>query len=189
MSEQTTRASRLEIEGPDGIALKQLGPEDAPPLFELIDEDRPHLSQTHSGVFDDTADKYRTVEDVLRSIIKPKNPQKLRFGVWVNGSLVGSNNLTPLGGSRVESGSWIGGKHIGHGFAAGGRALLARLVFEQLGYDEIVSKIYRGNEASRRSVERSGFKYVGDEGKQWVYVLTRDDYEGQQANESVRKNY
>jgi hypothetical protein len=63
------RDERIEIYGSDGVVLRQLIPEDSQPYFDLIEYDRAHLSQFD----DDTAAKYKTVEDVLESIVNPKN--------------------------------------------------------------------------------------------------------------------
>jgi len=133
------RRGRLECEGPDGMAVRQFVPEDDQAIFDLIDYDRAHLSQEHSGIRDRTADHYKTVEDVRQSIEHSQDPSRLRFGIWFNGVMVGSNNLTPRGGGQVESGSWVGKQYIGHDFANRGRELLLGIAFD-LGYDQVVSK-------------------------------------------------
>lgn len=143
------------------------------------------MSQDHNGEPDETAEKYQTVQDVIDSIEHPSNPKKLRFGIWDGNTMVGSNNLTPLDdhGYAVESGSWVGKKFIGHHYAARGRELLINLAFSQLSYQLIVSEIAVGNEASRKSVEKSGFQLKGTVQKPdkngvshdyWRYELTND---------------
>jgi len=171
-TEELPKPARIEIQGENGIILKQLVQEDAQAYFELIEFDRAHLSQTHSGVRDGTADKYQTVEDVLDSILHPKDPNKIRFGIWVNGVMVGSNNLTPSPEEphKVESGSLVSKKYKGHHYAALARELLVEFALDQLGYTEVFSDIAVGNEASRKSVEKSGFAYNG--------VIQKDDEEG-----------
>src|SRR5579862_3093874 len=163
MSEFTVPERRVEIRGLDGFSLKQLVEDDAQAYFDLIAYDRAHLSQDHNGEPDATADKYPTLESVIDSIKSPTNPKKLRFGIWPSDVMVGSNNLTPLDeqGYAVESGSWIGKKYTGHHYASRARELLIDLAFNRLGYQLIVSEIAVGNEASRRSVEKSGFKFMG----------------------------
>jgi len=162
----------------DTIVLKQLIPEDAENLFQLVDADRAHLSQ-HG---DTTAEKYRTAESVRDSIVHPdpKKPGKIRFGIWDGEIMVGSINLTPLGNDRVESGSWVGKAHTGYNYAARARGLLIDFAFDQLHAKEIVSKIIIGNEPSRRSVKRSGYLYSGMEYDkdskqwQWIYIKRKD---------------
>lgn len=171
MNEQDPPPTQIELEGPDGVAIRQLIPEDAQGYFDLIDYDRTHLSQFG----DSTAEKYQSVEDVLESIVNPSNPEKKRFGIWVDGVMVGTNNLTPLADGRVESGSWIGAKHKGHHYAAKARQLLVDIAFKHLGYQEVVSKIKVGNEVSRKSVEKGGFRFVEEKDGEWFYTLKSGD--------------
>lgn len=164
--------NRIILRSPDdSVELKQLIPEDAERYFQLIDSDRAHLSQ-HG---EDTAIKYPTVESVRESIVHPKKPAKYRFGIWDGEIMVGSDNLTPIEGNRIESGSWIAKVHTGHHYAARARRLLVDFAFKQLHVNEIISKITIGNEPSRKSVEKSGFVYSGDieeDGKKkWLFVL------------------
>jgi len=185
------QGERMEIERGE-FSLKQFVSDDAPAIFALIEYDRTHLSQDHNGDSDDTAEKYQTVDDVKESIMHPKDPRKLRFGIWDGATVVGSNNLTPLDkeGRAVESGSWIGKEHTGNNYAARARELLIELAFERLGYKLIVSEIAVGNEASRKSVEKSGYAYKGIVQKPdkqrvlhdyWHYELSREDFESRQS--------
>ncbi len=151
----------------DTVVLKQLIPADADPYFDLIEADRAHLSQ-HG---DKTAAKYKTVDDVRDSIVTPKDSSKLRFGIWDGNVMVGSNNLTPTEDGQAELGSWVGSEFIGQRYAGRARKLLVEYAFDQLGLKEVFCMITIGNEASRRSVERSGFTYAGEEDGQWKYVL------------------
>lgn len=159
--------------GDDGMAIRQLVAEDAQRYFDLVEYDRPHLSQIHSGVPDETADKYKTVEDVRRSIINPypKRPNRVRFGIWDNEIMVGSNSIDPLGDGRGKLGSWIGKEHKDHHYAARARELLVKYAFEDLGLTEVFSEILVGNEASQKSLEKSGFTFAGIDEDRWIYVL------------------
>ena len=87
---------RLIIEVDLDIVLKQYIADDAHAIFQLINNSRDHLSQYG----DTTAEKYLTVELVFESIIKPKNPQRLRPGIWDDNALVGGINLTSNEDSR-----------------------------------------------------------------------------------------
>src|SRR5437868_14428116 len=83
----------LELVSLDGeVILRQYSPADAQEGFSLIDRNRDHLSQFG----DETASKYPTLESFQESILHPKNPRRLRFGIRnKEGLLVGSINLTP----------------------------------------------------------------------------------------------
>lgn len=167
--EQSQPSNRIILRSEDDtIVLKQLITDDAERYFQLVDSDRAHLSQ-HG---DKTAQKYPTVEAVRKSIIPPENnPKKFRFGIWDGNVMVGSNNLTPVVNNRAELGSWIAKSHTGHRYAARARKLLVNFAFNRLGLDEVFSEIVIGNEASRKSVERSGFIFAGEKEGKWIYIL------------------
>lgn len=168
--EQTQLSNRIILRSEDdSIVLKQLIPDDAERYFQLVDSDRAHLSQ-HG---DETAQKYSTIEAVRNSIVRPANTKKYRFGIWDSEVMVGSNNLTPVGQSRAELGSWIAKEHTGHRYAMRARRLLIDFAFHHLGIDEVFCKIVIGNEASRKSVERSGFTFAGEKEGKWIYILKR----------------
>lgn len=151
----------------DSVSLKQLIPEDSPSYFQLVDSDRAHLSQ-HGDV---TALKYPTVEKVRESILHPTNPDKYRFGIWIGDEMVGSNNLTLEKSNRAELGSWIAKKYIGNRYAGRARKLLVDFAFNHLNLDEVYCEITIGNDASRKSVERSGFTLTDEQNGKWVYTL------------------
>jgi RimJ/RimL family protein N-acetyltransferase len=172
----TLRASRIEREGSDGVAIRQIILDDAPALLALIEYDRAHLSQNHGGNIDGTADKYQTLEDLQRSISEG-DPAVFRFGIWSKDNLVGYIKLTPdpKEPGSAESGSWVGAQHKGHHFAARARNLMVELAFNDLGFTKVFSDIAVDNDASRRSVEKSGFEYKGiiqkadENGVLWPY--------------------
>ncbi len=155
----------------DSVELKQFVPEDAEEMFRLIDFDRKHLSQFE----DDTARKYQTVEDARDSIIYPRSPCKFRFGIWDKSVMVGSVNLTMLSLDHAESGSWIGKAHFGNNYTFRARQLLTDFGFNQLHINKIISKIAVGSIASRKSVEKSGYSYIGkveeDGSQKWLFEL------------------
>jgi len=167
------------MEGPDGIAIRELVPADAQRYFDLIEYDRAHHSQTHSGETDETAEKYPDVESVLDSIVNPENPGiYFRFGIWDGETMVGSDNLRLMGNYRGRIGSWVGKEYAGHHYAARARNPLVQLAFDHFELNEVFSEILIGNEASRKSLEKSGFIYDGIvEGNKWVYKLHRQDWE------------
>ena len=154
--EEFQQSSPIEIEGWEGIKLKQLFIEDAQAYFELIEYDRAHLSQFNG----ETAENYPDVAAVIRSITNPENPDKLRFGIWDGDQMVGSINLTPKQNQIAEIGYWIGKQHTGHAFAAKAAQSLSEHAFEGLGYDTVFAHVIVGNEASKRTLLNSGFKFT-----------------------------
>lgn len=172
---------RIILSSPDDtVVLKQLVPEDSQVYYDNIAFDPDHLRQ-----YDDTtADKYPDVESVRRSIEHPTNPDRYRFGIWDGDTFVGSDNITPEGNGSAELGSWISKKYIGNAYAGRGRKLLVGFAFDTLGLNVVHSDIVAGNEASRRSIVKSGFAFAGDftddDGTpMYRYVLTRSAWEAQ----------
>jgi RimJ/RimL family protein N-acetyltransferase len=177
-------AERIILRSPtDSVYLQQLVPDDAPAVFNLIAYDPGHLRQ-HG---DDTADRYPDVASVATSIEHPDNPDKYRFGIWdeqgAGRMMVGRNNLTPKSETVAELGSFVGKQYLGRNYAARGRTLLIDFAFNTLGMEEVYCDIAIGNEASRRSVEGTGFqiadilKTTADDGtveEVWRYVLDKD---------------
>jgi len=170
----------------DTVILKQLLPEDAEKYFELVDASREHLSRKYSSQRKDiTSGKYPDLQSVIDSIIPPedlgksKAKLKYRFGIWDGDLMVGSDNLTPLGNGCAELGSWIAKRYTGHHYhyAARGRRLLVDFAFNQLNLDELVCKIEMGNEASRHSVESSGFTLTEEKVGGWIFILRRPQAE------------
>ena len=165
----------VEREG-EPVRLMQLTVADAQLYYDLIAFDADHLRQ-HG---DETADKYPDAAAVQESIEHPTNPNKYRFGIWDGDTMVGTDNLTVESEGKAELGSWVGKQYIGQGYAGRGRSLLVDFAFNTLGLDEVHCDIVVGNEASRRSVEKSGFEFAGefedDNGKhKWKYVLRKEE--------------
>lgn len=169
MSELVTQPSRTEIEGPEGITLKQLIPEDALSYFNLIKYKSDHLRQYG----DRTADKYPTVDSVRQSIESPK-PDRWRFGIWSGETMVGSINLDTVEDStRPEVGYWIGAEHIGHGYAGRAVRTIIPFAFGLPGAERLFAQVHRDNVASRKTLEKCGFILTDDDGLWVEYGLPR----------------
>lgn len=170
----------LTSEG-DSVELRQLVIEDAEDYFRLVDLSRDNQPQFRGPI----SEKYLTVKAVRDSILKPENPCKLRFGIWDNGVMVGSNNLTPLGKNRAEIGDWVAKEYLGRGYAVRAGKLLVDFAFNQLELVELVGLIDVGNNASCRTAEKAGFVLVGtiiDPGsgvEKWKFVLRNPNSGGQ----------
>ncbi|HLD05515.1 MAG TPA: GNAT family N-acetyltransferase [Candidatus Nanoarchaeia archaeon] len=135
----------LELIVDDELRLREFSPSDASAIFSLIDQNRDHLSQ-HG---EDTAAKYPTQESVLTSIQAPKNPLKLRFGIWAGDTFVGSVNLHPDGSGRsAEIGYYLGSEFMKRGYVTRSVRRLIQYGFEELGVQEVWAKVAKSNEPS-----------------------------------------
>lgn len=150
----------------EGLTLRQLTIEDAPAYFEAIDANREHLSQFG----DETADKYPDLEAVEQSILEPKNPDKVRLGIWDDETFVGSINLTPdEDGKAAEVGYWLDGRHTGHGYATLATTALSKYAAPK--FQRLYAEVVDGNEASARVLERSGYQQTAREAGRLVFEL------------------
>lgn len=167
MSETINEApERIILRDPEtGLEIRQLIEDDAQLYFDLVDYDRPHLSQFG----DETAQKYSSVSDVARSILQPANPAKYRFGIWDENTMVGSINLTPQPDDQVEIGWWVGKQHTGRGYAQRAARLLIEYALEELQAKKVVAFIKNGNEASRKTAEAAGLKLGYEDEYEWIY--------------------
>jgi len=164
--DQETRAKTqnlIEIPARDaGIILRQFSLADAPHLFALINRNRPHLSQFG----DITAEKYKTLESVERSITNPLNYDRLRFGIWNNnGELVGSINLTPDENysKRAEIGCYLGSEYTGKGYALNATLALCNWAFNNRKIDEVYAKVDTENPNSPKVLLKAVFIETGIE--------------------------
>lgn len=139
------------------VVLRQYTPEDAEEAFALIDRNRGHLSQFG----DETAAKYPTLESFRDSIVNPKNPKRLRFGIRnKEGVLVGSINVTPDEDNpqRGEIGYYLGEEYQKKGYTRQAVEFLTDYAFEHLGYQTLYGEVAEGNDTSIRVLERAGYQ-------------------------------
>lgn len=166
---------RLTIHSADGsVTLRQYTLDDAKDAFRLIERNREHLSQFG----DDTARKYPTLGSFEESIRHPKNPNRLRFGVWNDKNvLVGTINLTPDSDNpcRGEMGYYLGEEFLRQGYMQRAVNALAAYAFDKLEYAALYGKVTKGNVASAKILVRLGFCKIGEVGDQEIYEKTSEE--------------
>jgi RimJ/RimL family protein N-acetyltransferase len=153
-----------------GIRLKQFTASDSQAVFELIDKNRDHLSQFG----DTTAEKYKSVESVEKSISNPKNPDRLRFGIWnEKQEFVGSVNLTPdeKNKQRGEIGYYLSPKHTGKGHMLNAVLTLVTYAFTKGEYEELYGKVHKDNIGSQKVLLKSGFIESGSIDGDLIFTL------------------
>jgi len=145
------------------LSLKQLGLEDAPGLFELLQRDNPRLCEWLPRVVEKhtSLEQYRLwVEDAVGKFEANGTPD---FVVVASGAPAGIFAYAPPGEDPAEGeiGFWLGDAFTGRGI---GRAVLARVIeygFEELAYRSLLVTTAEGNLRSRRLVESLGFEAKG----------------------------
>ncbi len=150
-------AMTLELTIDEEITLRQFSVEDAEAIFDLIDRNRDHLSQNG----DVTAGKYPTESSVLQSIQFPKNPERLRLGIWADENFTGSINLTPADGSnRFEVGYYLGSEYQKKGYMTRAVKKIVEYAFSEREASEVFANVHPDNTASMAVLERAGFSKV-----------------------------
>lgn len=173
MSEEK-RKKRVVLEVSKSMVLRQYVPENAPVIFQLIDESREHLSQNG----EDIAKRYSTEEKVLKSIEEPLEPKKLCLGIWVKDDVgeeffVGNVNLAPVIKGVAELSCWIGKKHLGNKYAYMASKRLIEGAFRSGKTKTILAKVAVTNTFSIDVLEQLGFKREREMQGSLIYVLER----------------
>jgi RimJ/RimL family protein N-acetyltransferase len=86
------------------------------------------------------------------------------WGIFVEGRHVGSISIARINwrSRRAMTGTVIGDKRWwGRGVATDAMRLRTRYAFEELGLEKLVTEVYEGNAASRKALERNGYRTVG----------------------------
>lgn len=93
------------------------------------------------------------------------------FGIFLNGKMIGTCGASKShGGSLIEVGYAIGKKYWGKGIAT--KCLKAYIKWASTkGFDRFIARVVEGNEASRRVLEKCGFRPTGN-------VITHSGLEG-----------
>lgn len=172
----------LELISLDGeVILRQYTPADAEEGFALIDRNRDHLSQFG----DETAVKYPTLESFQESILRPKNPRRLHFGIRNRDDvLVGSINLTPQQKNRRKGkiGYYQGAEFQGKGYTTRAVETLTDYAFDQGGFEVLYGDVASGNIASERVLMMAGYiDYEGLKGKTRFFAY-KDYLKGKKPN-------
>jgi len=110
--EQLPKGERVELQGENGLALRQLVPDDDKAYFEALRHDPSRFKHGEEA----TLKKYPTVESVRSSIEEP-DPNRLRFGIWDGELMVGAINIQFNRPKSAELGYWSG--YAGHDFQKG----------------------------------------------------------------------
>lgn len=113
----------------------------------------------------------------------------LELGVFSEDRIIGAQNLNArdfASKREVESGSWLGRVHQGHGLGTEMRAAVLTLAFDGLGAEAAVSGFVDGNAGSARVSEKLGYEIAGEstlpDGRRETTVrLERGDWRGPRA--------
>lgn len=142
----------------DGGALRPLRPEDKPVFTSSID-DRSIWSQLTDGV----AHPYTLAHaDAFFARVNVEPPFALaieRNGAFAG--LIGAYPMSDIERNTAEMGYWIGAAHQGHGLATLALRTMVPYAFGVLGKHRLQARVFDGNLASMRVLEKCGFQKEG----------------------------
>ncbi len=144
------------------LELRVLHQEHASDLFDLVDANRPHLSQWLPFV-----ESYHSVSAARDFIEKfhqqTANKEGFALGTWHNGSLAGviTYDYIEWDNRATLIGYWLGEKFQGKGLVTRACSALVNLAFKDLGLNRVEIDCASGNTKCRAVPERLGFKKEG----------------------------
>jgi ribosomal-protein-serine acetyltransferase len=178
-----------ELHGPR-VLLRPLRPEDAPAVWEAVEESRAHLAAWLPWVR-----TLRSLDDERAAIVRLRARWMLRedLGVGIferaTGRYLGGSGLHRIDWDvrRFEIGYFVRVTAEGRGYVTEAVQVLTRLAFDRLGANRVEIRTDPRNARSRAVAERLGFVFegtlrrcaLGADGRpadRHVFALTPEDY-------------
>lgn len=101
--------------------------------------------------------------DKFLDSVKPQDPQ-ITFAIEYNFQFAGVIGLVPqpdVYSKGAEIGYWLGEPFWGKGIASSAVKLATSYAFETLNLERLFAGVFENNEASKRVIEKCGFKHEG----------------------------
>ena len=147
------------------LRLVTLTSADATTYYELVDRNRKHLTQ--HGDWTDLGEA--TPESVIESLHNPDG-RDARFGIWLDGRLIGRADLNARTPGNVVLSYWLGHEFTGEGYATAACKALIAYGKAELGATNVYAGVTKGNTKSEALLGRLGFRAIEDRG---AYTLFR----------------
>ncbi len=135
-----------------GLVLEPLESGHAGALHALMQDNRAHL--TEHG---DYAEQLAAPEEALRAELADIERGHRRFGLVLNGVLVGRMDLIAIDPPRYSVGYWLAETATGQGYATAGLSALVDFARNKLGASDLYAGVTHGNVRSVRLLGRVGF--------------------------------
>ena len=129
-----------------------------------------------------------TLEDAKNWIKINKEKEKIEnFAITINDELIGMIGQEKIKDHVLTIGYWIGEPHWGKGYITEALKAFIKHLFENHEIIRIEAKVFTHNPASCRVLEKQGFtkegllrkreKKVESYVDEWIYSITREDFE------------
>jgi len=92
---------------------------------------------------------------------KKQKPESVNFAIDVKGEVAGGVGFSHIADHKAEIGYWLGEGYWNQGIMSEAVRLVTRFGFEKLQLRRIFAKVYLPNKASKRVLEKAGFKLEG----------------------------
>lgn len=150
------------LDAGDGLVLRHFTLDDAAALYAQVAANRDRLSRflpwagRTSGIGD-------VLEFLLETGVARKSGQRLAYGLWQDGELVGSIGTHDMDHNdhRLSIGYWVGESAEGRGIVTRACRRLIRFAFEELAMERVEIRVAVGNERSSKIPERLGLRLDG----------------------------
>lgn len=138
-----------------GLMLTPLTVEDADAYFALVQASHEHLT-----AFGDYREEVEASLDAVREALGNPDGPNLRFGLRLDGELIGRIDLVAVDPPRYGMGYWLGARATGKGYMTAAVAALVEFAREQLGATDVFAGVTHGNVKSVAVLERLEFRPV-----------------------------
>ena len=134
------------------LLLRELTLSQAGEYYALIDRNRGHLTQ-----FGNYRDEGKaTLKWVQATLARPA--RGMRFGIWVDGELVGQAELAQKERSGFALAYWLGREHMGQGVMAKALCRLMQHARERFGATAFFAGVTHGNVKSAAVLRKLGYE-------------------------------
>lgn len=140
-----------------GVQLRELVAEDADAYVALLHKNVQHLT-AHGDYRDEVA---LTVAQV-RAGFADLTPLPVRFGIVLDGALVGRADLVPVDPPRFGLGYWLASEATGRGYATIAVGTLIEHARETLAATDVYAGVTYGNDRSEALLRRLAFSPVAE---------------------------
>jgi RimJ/RimL family protein N-acetyltransferase len=148
------------------LQLVALTPDDAKDYYDLVDRNRRHLTQ-HG----DWTDHGEATPESVRESLHTADGRDARFGIRLDGQLIGRADLNARTFGNFVLGYWLGSQYTGRGYATAACKALIAYGKAELSATTIYAGVTKGNAKSEAVLARLGFQTVEDRGTYTLFTL------------------
>ena len=144
----------------DDILLTRFVPEDADAIYNLVDQNRAFLAQTHDWAEGFTPEMAQG--GVAHMAAGGDAGTFAAYKMMYHGELAGVINLSDRQGTTAEMAYWMAESSQGKGIATRSAERLKQFGFNEWGLTDISLVIEKSNERSQRLAQKMGAQVVGE---------------------------